>query len=295
MRKSSVYLPDDLKLALSAFAQATGRSEADLIREAIEHHVTPVPAPSTPRQRVALVGPLLVGIGVGPGDPDLITQRALDVLAHTDRVIALSTGTDAIPRAEMTVRAAAPDVRVDRIPLAITGDAPARRRSIAAVAAELIGALDLHQVVAVVTVGDPNVYSVFSDLADAVRATRPTLAVDTVPGVMAFQDLAARTGTVLAAADEHLGIVTATEDLTPLDPYLADPGCTVVIYKGGRHLPALAQRLAACDRLDGAVVGELLGLPGEHRGAVSAIADRPASYLATVVVPATRQTRDERP
>jgi precorrin-2 methylase len=63
-----------------------------------------------------------------------------------------------------------------------------------------------------------------------------------------------------------------------------------VIYKGGRHLPAIAARLADAGRLDGAVVGELLGLPGERWGPAKEHADRPASYLATVIVPPVGRT-----
>ncbi len=71
----------------------------------------------------------------------------------------------------------------------------------------------------------------------------------------------------------------------------ADPSAAVVVYKGGGRLPELALLLAEAGRLDGAVLGELLGLPGGRMAPVREVADRPASYLATVVVPPVRPQR----
>jgi hypothetical protein len=48
--------------------------------------------------------------------------------------------------------------------------------------------------------------------------------------------------------------------------------------------------LAAAGRLDGAVVGELLGLPGERMAPLADVADQPATYLATVIVPPRSRT-----
>lgn len=67
---------------------------------------------------------------------------------------------------------------------------------------------------------------------------------------------------------------------------LADESCTVVVYKGGRQVAAVADRLRDAGRLDGSVLGELLGLPGERVAPVAEVADRPASYLSAVIVPA---------
>jgi precorrin-2/cobalt-factor-2 C20-methyltransferase len=69
---------------------------------------------------------------------------------------------------------------------------------------------------------------------------------------------------------------------------LDDARATVVLYKGGRRLPEVAVQLRHSERIDGAVIGELMGLPGGRNGPVADVADRPASYLATVVVPAQR-------
>jgi hypothetical protein len=69
MRKTTVYLPNDLKERLETFAQAEGRSEADVIRDAVAAAVAdrPPPAPSVPLPGVTL------------GDPS-IAERAGDLL-----------------------------------------------------------------------------------------------------------------------------------------------------------------------------------------------------------------------
>ncbi len=75
----------------------------------------------------------------------------------------------------------------------------------------------------------------------------------------------------------------------PIAAALQDDSCAVVIYKGGRHVEAVAGRLREAGRLDGSVLGELLGLPGERIAAVGDVADRPASYLSALIVPAKSQ------
>lgn len=290
MLKTSVYLPEGLKDELAALARRSGRSEAELVRLAVERLVRAAEVESTPgaaaRSRVA--GPCLVGVGVGPGDPGLVTQRAVATLSDAERVFAASTAPDAIGRAEAVVRAVAPEVRVDRLAFDIGGDAQARSASLDAAAAAVVDALDTGAVVAFVTLGDPNVYSTFPALARIVAAQRPSVPVITVPGVMAFQELAAETAVVLAEEGEHLVLAVANGDTSMLDTMLTDAHSTIVLYKGGRHLPSVADTLRSNGRLDGAVVGEMLGLPGGRCAPVGAVADRPASYLATVVVPAVR-------
>ena len=51
------------------------------------------------------------------------------------------------------------------------------------------------------TIGDPNLYSTFTYIAHTVRALVPDVIIETVPGITAMQDLAARSGTVLAEGD----------------------------------------------------------------------------------------------
>ncbi len=226
----------------------------------------------------------LIGVGVGPGDPELVTARAVRVLGEADRVFAPATALDAVGRAESIVRQACPKASVERLTFEMSVGT-ARDVALGAAADRVVACLDAGEEVAFVTLGDPNVYSTFPTLAAAVRERRADVAVDTVPGITAFQDLASRSGTVLVTGTERLSLVTALDGPDAVQSALADPGAAVIIYKGGRHLPAVAKRLADAGRLDGAVAGELLGLPGQRIGAAADLAATPASYLVTVIVP----------
>ena len=290
MLKTSVYLPDELKTALAGLSQRWGRSEADLIRMALERLVAGSDQETTRPRAVPppKAGPRLTGIGVGPGAADLLTQRACAVLAGADRVFAPTTALDAIGRAETIVREAVPQAKVERLVFVMQVDSPSRDAAIRDAAQRILEALDRGEHVAFITLGDPNIYSTFSSVAEHVSASRPSVPIDTVAGIMAFQELASRSGTVVVDGNERLSLVTLLDDARHLDEALADADQAVVLYKGGRHLPEVAEKLRALGRLEGAVVGELLGLPGERLAAVADVADRPASYLATVIVPPKR-------
>jgi precorrin-2/cobalt-factor-2 C20-methyltransferase len=232
----------------------------------------------------------LTGVGVGPGDPMLLTRQAMAVLTDADRIVAPTTGPADAGRAETIVREALGAVAITRLAFDMTpdgnGGAPARAASHRAAAARLLPTLEDGEHVAFITLGDPNLYSTFPSLVDALGRLGWRGAVDTVPGITAFQALAARTGTVLLDGTESLALVTALDGTGHLAAALEEPDRAVVVYKGGRHLPAIAQLLAAHGRLDGAVFGERLGLEGERVGRLADLSQGPAAYLATVIVPA---------
>ena len=288
-----MYLPDQLKTQLSAVASRSRRSEAELIRTAIEQVVAEGTAAHAEPSEPPVPG-RLVGVGVGPGAADLLTVRALRALRRATAVVAPCTDVGAMGRAEAIVREAAPDVVVERLVFAMTPEPEARSAALRAAADRVTALLDQGEEVAFITLGDPNLYSTFSSMAARLVNTRPDTQVITVPGVMAFQELAALSNTVLAD-DQQSFLVLPANDATasaqdgPIAAALQDVTRAVVIYKGGRHVEAVASRLRESGRLHDAVLGELLGLPGERIAPVADVADRPASYLSALIVPARSQ------
>ncbi|ACY96896.1 precorrin-2 C(20)-methyltransferase [Thermomonospora curvata] len=233
----------------------------------------------------------LIGVGVGPGDPELVTVKAVRILREADLVLVPVLAPDEAGRAESVVRAYTD--RAERVVFALNdrgGVTPRRAAAWEAAADRVVRAFDEGAAaVAFATIGDPNVYSTFTYLSQTVRHRRPQVAVQTVPGITAMQDLAARSGTVLTEGTESLALVSLTGGTGRLRTALA---CcdTVVAYKFGAVADQVVAVLEESGRLAGAVCGARLGLPGQDvRPARELTGEVP--YLSTLIAPARRTAK----
>jgi precorrin-2/cobalt-factor-2 C20-methyltransferase len=238
----------------------------------------------------------LVGIGVGPGDPELLTLKAARLLREADVVFAPTTSPDRESRAEQIVHAAT-GIRARRLVFALDDQGGVTAERAAAwdeAARAVVEAFDAGATtVGFVTLGDPNVYSTFGYLAQTVAGVDAEIRIETVPGVTAMQDLAARADVRLAEGREPLTLVPATAGLDEVAHALAGKG-TVVVYKGGRLLDELADVVERSGRADAAVLGTDLGLDTESIGALSSRGGGRAPYFTTVIVPPARGGRGEK-
>ncbi|EGX57990.1 precorrin-2 C20-methyltransferase [Streptomyces zinciresistens K42] len=232
----------------------------------------------------------LIGVGVGPGDPELVTVKGVNALRAADVVVVPVMDTGERGRAEATVLHYVPAEKVLRVVFALNERTDRSRREAAwdAAGERVAALLRQHGTVAFATIGDPNVYSTFTYLAQTVAAAVPGTAVETVPGITAMQDLAARSGAVLTEGTEPLTLVPVTAGATVLKEALAGPG-TVVAYKFGRQAREVAEALRETGRLDGAVWGSALGLPEESIRPAADLDSAPLPYLSTLIAPARRE------
>ncbi|MEU6808585.1 precorrin-2 C(20)-methyltransferase [Streptomyces sp. NPDC046831] len=231
----------------------------------------------------------LIGVGVGPGDPELVTVKGVNALRAADVVVVPVMDTGERGRAEATVLHYVPQDKVLRVVFALNERTDRARREAAwdAAGEQVARLLREHDRVAFATIGDPNVYSTFTYLAHTVAALVPGTAVETVPGITAMQDLAARSGAVLTEGTEPLTLVPVTAGAAVLKEALSGPG-TVVAYKFGRQAREVAEALRVSGRLDDAVWGSALGLPEESIRPAADLDGAALPYLSTLIAPARR-------
>ena len=223
-----------------------------------------------------------VGVGVGPGDPELLTIKGLRALREADEVFVPVGDTGEVGRAEATVREYLDEGRIRRLLFALSDDAQARARNWTNAAREVSEHLQSGKTCVFATIGDPNVYSTFTYLARAVKENVPEVEVDTVPGITAMQDLASRSGTVLSLGDERLALLPFTAGKNALRNTL-EGFETVVCYKGGGRLQEVLEVAEEVGRLEDGIYGSRLGMEGEEIVRASEMLEREGMYLSTVI------------
>ena len=219
----------------------------------------------------------LYGVGVGPGDPELITCKAVRILQQADVIAAPDKG-----RGEQTALAIAGEWIAGKpvlsCPAPMVHDEEVLDQAHTQAADRICALLEEGKTVAFLTLGDPTVYSTYIYIHRKVldRGYEAEL----VPGVPSFCAAAARLNTSLCQGQERLLIVPACHDVA--DTF--DVAANKVYMKAGRSVDALRAQLAQRGLLEGASAAANVGLPGEHIWPKLADMEDAPGYFSIVLV-----------
>jgi precorrin-2/cobalt-factor-2 C20-methyltransferase len=234
-------------------------------------------------------GARLIGIGVGPGDPGLVTLNAIAALKEADIVAHFAkAGNESNAR---TIAACHLKDGVEELPLhyPVTTEIPkadaAYREAICAfydgAAAAIAARLDAGKVVAVIAEGDPLFYGSYMHLHIRLAARYPT---EIVAGVTGMSGCWSATAIPIAQGDDVFTVLPGTLPEYELERRLADTDAAVVM-KIGRHLAKVRRALERAGRLDRAIYVERGTMTN---AAIMPLADKLdtfAPYFAVVLVP----------
>ena len=231
----------------------------------------------------------LIGVGTGPGDPDLLTLKAVRVLGAADVVAHFAKA----GRRGNAWATAAGVLRRDAVelPLYYPGTTELPRHGaaygaavagfFAAAAAAVEAELRAGQTVAVLSEGDPLFYGSYMHLH--VRLA-PRWPAEVVPGITAMSGCWSQAGLPLVQGDDVLTVLPGTLAEAELARRLLDSPASVIM-KVGRNLPRIRRALAATGKLARAVYVERGTMERTVTTPLAEKADDVAPYFSIVLVP----------
>ena len=220
----------------------------------------------------------LYGVGVGPGDPELLTLKAVRILREAD-VIAVPDKGSGEKTAFRIVQEYVADKTILTCVTPMVRDQAVLDAAHDQIAADICALLEDGKNVAFITLGDPTVYATYMYIHRRVLSRGYEAVL--VPGVPSFCAVAARLNTSLCEQSQRLLIVPAShkdmEDCLNVDANL-------VFMKAGREIGALKEKLAEHGLLEHASLVANCGMEGEQVWEHFADMPENTGYFSVVLV-----------
>ena len=239
-------------------------------------------------------------IGVGPGDPELLTLKAVRILKQVSCIVVPKGREEGSSLALSIVRKALPldgkEIVELHFPMMKTAPhpSPLPRGEMESPAQELgakwtqaaeavLSRLDKGLDAAFITIGDPSIYSTFFYLYDRLLERKPSLAIEMVPGISSINASAARAGLSLGLGDERIAVLPANymdnlqETLEKFD--------TVVLMKVSKVFSAVRDLLIKMGLAAGATYVVRAGMDDERiERDILKVRDEDLNYFSLLIV-----------
>lgn len=220
----------------------------------------------------------LYGVGVGPGDPELMTAKAIRLLGSVP-VLAWPAPLEGEGMARTIAASSIPAGRIEiAIRLAFRPERDDTEAAYGHAADEIAAHLDQGRDVAVLCEGDPLFFGSFIYLMTRLA---PRFPVEVVPGIPAMMAASAAWRTPLATLDDAVAIIPATLPEARIEALLAAADSAVVM-KVGRHLDKVRRVLARLGLAETALLAERVGHAGQRLARLAEVDQAP--YFSLILV-----------
>jgi precorrin-2/cobalt-factor-2 C20-methyltransferase len=205
------------------------------------------------------MSPPIFLLGIGPGDPDLLTVKAAAILRKADIVFVPQSNNEGRSVAETIISRHADRSRLRFVVIPMTRDAASLDLVYNNAADDMAECAKAGKTVACVTLGDSMFYSTAEHVG--ARLAQRGIAVEYLAGIPSFVEAANRLGIRLAAGTENVLVAAMPESVEEVHA-LALAHTSVAFVKINKRLPVLLNYVKICGPRT-AVLACRLGLPGE--------------------------------
>ena len=201
----------------------------------------------------------LYGVSIGPGEPELITLKALNIISKSKYIATPHTGTgDSLALSIVSQAIDLSDKEIMKLEFPMTKDKDILAKSHQEAADAIAEVLDTGNDVAMLNLGDVTIYSTFAYTMD--KLLEKNYDVEVIPGVTSFCASASKLRIGLTTMNEPLHIIPATG--IDLKEALQMPG-SKVLMKIGKSMPKLIEVLKDLNLEDNVYAVENCGLENE--------------------------------
>lgn len=227
----------------------------------------------------------LYGLGVGPGDPKLLTLRAVEILQAVDVVFAACSPKNDYSLAFTIARDHLPaGLEVRQLDFPMTKDMTLKEMAWQRNAEQVLSELRQGRDAAFLTLGDPLTYSTYGYLAQTIMALAPQTNIETVPGITAYNAAAARLNLPLVEDRQSFSVVSGVSDTQEISR-LAASNDTVVILKTYKNYDAILDAIGPMNNGRRAYTVCSCGLDGEVVAAdAESLRGSAVPYLSLMIV-----------
>ena len=225
---------------------------------------------------------IFYGIGVGPGDPELLTVKAINAIKAADVLIAPKTekkeGRVALSIAKPYLRS---DIEIVYQVFPMVKNFADSTDAWEANKKEILSLLEQGKNVAFLTLGDPMFYSTYIYVYRLLKDE--DVKIVTIPGIPAFCAIGSQAGIPIVEGNDVLSIIPATASPEKIEKAIANCD-NAVLMKVYKNFPEIADVLDKHDMAKNAVMLSRCGLPDEERiDDIMTQKDKKVNYLSTIL------------
>lgn len=231
---------------------------------------------------------ILYGVGVGPGDPELVTVKAVNILKKVDVVFAAShRKTKRSLALEIIGRYLEPHTRIKHLYFAMEKDRDICRQLYEKNSQLIARELKPNQEGAFITLGDPMLYSTYIYILRYLQAHNPEITIKTIPGISSITAASALVNIPLAEGNESLTVMPGTNGICHLKE-LSRQRDNIIILKTYKDFRRIYRELKENDLLEKSFYVSRCGLTEEsvikNMGSINNPDSFQSTYLSMIIV-----------